>query len=240
MFTRSLLILLAAAVTLGSADAAHAAYGKRFLVYVKGSQETSYEKPSQVHHSNACNSFSSSISASEAISFHSKQPAKVRLITSPVLSLAQTPGHEGGLPLAVSITRKSRTTTTTTSTGCGAPSGTVTHGGTDCGTRKPKRVATFGGQRKISLFVTPPLLAPLVKEGFDDCTVPAPYAQKGFSPVTGDLTEITATVSMKALARLKPGKRLVINANKAFASSPGNHITSKQRVNWQIRLLRLK
>ena len=248
MLIRRLLILLAAVAAAATAttDLAHAGTyprgpGKKFLLYVKGSQKTTYERPERESYENACNRFTGSSSASETISYHSRSPAKVRVLTSPFLAVSYPSIEEPGVDVAAKITRHSKTIKKVTNKGCGQPASSTVVGGKDCGSRSPGWVASLsGGFGKTALAVNDSVLAPLTPQGYDDCEIPAPDAQGGISPTVGSPTEIEAKISRAKIGRLKPGQRLVLNASKTFSKSLDPGATKNQHVTWQVRLLRVK
>ena len=242
----------AAVAALALPTAALAAPQTGWLIYVKGSQTTTWDEPRHETESDCFHHSWAENHGRETVSFHAKEPTKAVLMAAgSVVAFSQfgtlelgngTP--QAGVPIAASINRDNEFQAGSDPGDCGGASTIDPAPLQDCGGRQDDWVGSPVFQHgKVELQVGPDI-APLTgghhSSGYTSCPAQAP---DGVS--TGVLTDgITARLSPHKLLSTAKGDRIIVNAHRSFQQTrrlPGG---GKQKlmtdVQWQLRMLRVR
>ena len=244
--------VVAAAIT-GAAGAPALAADAKFLAYVKGSQQTTWNEPSHLVRVDCSSHDYKQSHGGESITWHSRRPEVLHLTTLGETALVTygAPGDtdrlETGLATKATVARSLVIQDHRETSTCTKDLQQPTPPPNDCGTRHPEWSATLQLTRgKVQLSFTDALLAPLTPQTFSSCDLDVPLvtALDGTGPGQGKPATIAGRIDPAALARLKPGKTKVITANDHWSEVHDGpfdaHVSTAQTSRWQIRLLRLK
>lgn len=250
---RSSLFAAALAAAIALPGAAHAAPGESgWLVYVKGSQTTTWDEPRHVVESDCFHRSWVENNGRETVTFHAKAPTKAVLTAyGSVVAFSQfgtlqlgngTP--QAGIPIAVSINRDNAFLAGADPGDCGGGSSVEPAPLQDCGARQDDWVGSPVFQAgKVELQVGPdvaPLTGSGTGSGYSSCPAQAP---DGVS--AGTLTDgITARLNARKLAATAKGDRVVVDGHRSFQQTRklpgGGKQTMQTDVQWQLRMLRVR
>jgi hypothetical protein len=252
MHRSSLLAAATAAAALALPTAAHAAAESGWLIYVKGSQTTTWDEPRHVVETDCFHRSWVENKGRETVTFHAKEPTKAVLSAyGPVVAFSQfgtlqlgngTP--QAGIPISVAISRDNEFQAGSDPGDCGGEGSIEPAPLQDCGARADAWMGSPVFEKgKVELQVGPDL-APLTggrnMDGYASCPAQAP---DGVS--TGTLTDgVTARLNARKLASTAKGDRVVVDGHRSFQQTRelrgGGKQTLRTDVQWQLRMLRVR